>query len=61
MKRTFLLITAGALTLGLFSCGSPHAAKNSKPVLNDWQKEVLAAEDATSKISFPWSSLENSF
>lgn len=44
MKRTFLLITAAALTLGLFSCGSPHTTKNSKPVLNDWQKEVLAAE-----------------
>ena len=44
MKRTFSLITAAALTLGLFSCGSPHTTKNSKPVLNDWQKEVLAAE-----------------
>ncbi len=44
MKRTFSLIIAAALTLGVFSCGSPHTTKNSKPVLNDWQKEVLAAE-----------------
>ena len=44
MKRTFSLIIAAALTLGVFSCGSPQTTKNSKPVLNDWQKEVLAAE-----------------
>lgn len=47
MKKIITLITAAFLTAGLFSCGK--TATQTTPttqteLLNDWQKEVLAAE-----------------
>ena len=43
MKRSIVLLTAALLTAGLFSCGAKNSSK-AKNELNDWQKEVLAAE-----------------
>ena len=41
MKKIIALLAAAILTSGLFSCGK---ASTKTKELNDWQKEVLAAE-----------------